>query len=237
MKGSQFRWLNEQLYTTSGDKAMDMFTEDPSLFNAYHEGFRSQVEEWPENPVDSIIRILQGDAYRNAVIADMGCGDAKLAHTLMRQNGGKQGKNGKNSTNSNSNGSTHTVHSFDLVSVDPLVTACDVAHVPLANHTCDVVVFSLALMGTNYVDFLIEARRILKPKGTLIIAEVKSRIPDLALFKKLLTKESFAVKREDTHNKMFVMLIAKKLADTRSKEASDPGDPQKILLPCLYKRR
>ena len=39
----------------------------------------------------------------------------------------------------------------------------------------DVAVFCLALMGTDYPAFLEEARRVLKPSGTLWIAEVRSR--------------------------------------------------------------
>lgn len=37
-------------------------------------------------------------------------------------------------------------------------------------------------MGINYIDFIIEARRILKRGGALIIAEVATRIPDKELF-------------------------------------------------------
>jgi len=40
----------------------------------------------------------------------------------------------------------------------------------------DAVVLCLALMGTNYAEFLREAHRILKMEGTLLVAEVRSRI-------------------------------------------------------------
>jgi ribosomal RNA-processing protein 8 len=53
----------------------------------------------------------------------MGCGDARLAQTVPNK-----------------------THSFDLVSKNPRVTACDVAHVPLENESVDIVVFCLALM-------------------------------------------------------------------------------------------
>jgi Hypothetical methyltransferase len=74
------------------------------------------------------------------VIADFGCGDAKLARSLPNK-----------------------VHSFDLVSVSPEVTACDMSRTPLSKASVDVAVFCLSLMGTNLADYLKEANRVLKP--------------------------------------------------------------------------
>jgi ubiquinone/menaquinone biosynthesis C-methylase UbiE len=50
----------------------------------------------------------------------------------------------------------------------------------------DIGVFSLSLMGTNYVDFLREANRVIKPGGKLFIAEVTSRFADVKQFVKLM---------------------------------------------------
>ena len=36
--------------------------------------------------------------------------------------------------------------------------------VPLDDKVLDVAIYSLSLMGTNYIDFLLEAHRVLKPK-------------------------------------------------------------------------
>ena len=41
------------------------------------------------------------------------------------------------------------VHSFDLVAVNEMVTACDMANVPLQSENIDIAVFCLSLMGTN----------------------------------------------------------------------------------------
>ena len=75
-------------------------------------------------------------------VADMGCGEGKLA--LMVPN---------------------KVHSFDLHSLAPHITACDMARVPLKDASVDCVVYCLSLMGSNYLDFLCEGIRILKPKA------------------------------------------------------------------------
>ena len=40
--------------------------------------------------------------------------------------------------------------------------------VPLKNSSIDVAIYSLSLMGTNYIDFLEEAYRVLKPKYVYI---------------------------------------------------------------------
>ncbi len=77
----------------------------------------------------------------NIIIADFGCGEAKLAQSLNQK-----------------------VHSFDLVALNDLVIQCDMKNVPLNNCSCDLVVFCLSLMGTNLNEFICEAHRVLKSK-------------------------------------------------------------------------
>lgn len=59
LTGSRFRWINEQLYTITSDKALELMKEQPQLFDEYHDGFRSQVTSWPENPVDVFVDQIQ----------------------------------------------------------------------------------------------------------------------------------------------------------------------------------
>ncbi|XVF57985.1 hypothetical protein PTKIN_Ptkin07bG0026300 [Pterospermum kingtungense] len=151
LAGGHFRMINEKLYTCTGKEALDYFKEDPELFDMYHTGYQEQMSHWPELPVNIIIKWLR-DHSPSLVVADLGCGDARLA------------KNVKNK-----------VFSFDLVSNDPSVIACDMSNVPLDSSSVDVAVFCLSLMGINYASYLQEAYRVLKPSGWLLIAEVKSR--------------------------------------------------------------
>ncbi|KAL4722789.1 25S rRNA (adenine645-N1)-methyltransferase [Fusarium chlamydosporum] len=181
---ARFRHLNETLYTRPSEEAFSLFDESPEMFDEYHEGFRRQVKVWPENPVDSFLKDIrargkarqQGKGRPGApptplsktplprtqqecTIADLGCGDARLAEALQ-----KDGK--KLRVN---------VKSYDLQSPSPLVTKADIANLPLPDGSVNVAVFCLALMGTNWVDFIEEAYRILHWKGELWVAEIKSR--------------------------------------------------------------
>ena len=59
LEGGQFRWINEKLYTSESEEALKMFSKEPKLFEIYHKGFESQVQHWPENPVDLMIRYIK----------------------------------------------------------------------------------------------------------------------------------------------------------------------------------
>ncbi|KAJ8331622.1 25S rRNA (adenine645-N1)-methyltransferase, variant 2 [Batrachochytrium dendrobatidis] len=185
LAGAKFRWINEKLYTTSSKEAVKLFKNEPELFGIYHAGFSSQVKDWPVNPIDIFIDDLRGKPPFT-LVADMGCGEAKVAAELGRM---------------------IRVESFDLVAANEYITACDIAHVPLAPKTCDVVIFCLSLMGTNFVDFLKEAYRILKFGGNLKIAEVVSRINNLDQFIKGVCGMGFTLESKDSSNKICLIQV------------------------------
>ncbi|KAG5929296.1 hypothetical protein E4U42_006362 [Claviceps africana] len=181
---ARFRHLNETLYTKPSAEAFDLFQESPEMFDEYHDGFRRQVKVWPENPVDSFLGDIRSRAKARpplkgrpgpspsqrskmalprtagtCTIADLGCGDARLAASLQKESS-----------------KLHLdIKSFDLQSPSPLVTKADIANLPLEDGSVNVAIFCLALMGTNWIDFIEEAYRILHWKGELWIAEIKSR--------------------------------------------------------------
>jgi len=124
----------------------------------------------------------------NVVIADFGCGDAKLAKEILSsistdseeteidKDIKSKSKKLQKEKNKGEEDKHVKVHSFDLVSGgNPLITPCDMTNVPLKENTVDVAVFSLALMGINVADFIREAHRVLRSDGILKIAEVRSR--------------------------------------------------------------
>ncbi|XP_077226656.1 S-adenosyl-L-methionine-dependent methyltransferases superfamily protein isoform X2 [Tasmannia lanceolata] len=215
LRGGHFRMINEKLYTCSGSEALNLFKEDPALFNVYHTGYQEQMSHWPEQPVNIIIKWLKGRSP-SLTVADFGCGDAPLARNVKNK-----------------------VFSIDLVSNDPSIIACDMSNTPLDSSSVDVAVFCLSLMGTNFPKYLQEAHRVLKPSGWLLIAEIRSRFDrnnggaDPEKFSNAVQRLGFASISKDFSNKMFVLFYFKKKAETSREE--DIEWPE--LKPCLYKRR
>ncbi|KAF8242976.1 hypothetical protein K440DRAFT_89776 [Wilcoxina mikolae CBS 423.85] len=185
LTSARFRHINETLYTTPSTASLELFTAQPEMYTEYHLGFRQQVSVWPSNPVDTFISSLRSRSqikfskgYSRALnsaavlplprdrdsgictVADLGCGDAKIAATFNHGKGQKE---------------KIKVLSFDLQASTPDVTVADIAHLPLEKESVDVVIFCLALMGTNFLEFVEEAHRILKWRGELWVAEIKSR--------------------------------------------------------------
>jgi len=250
LAGARFRDINEQLYTRDSAHAVALFGAQPELFHAYHEGFRlqalrrvrdasntprrrlktpppperclthtpplslgRQAAGWPLRPVDAILGWLRGKPAA-WVVADVGCGDAEIAARAPQK-----------------------VLSFDLVASQPHVTACDAAALPVRDSSVHAAVYCLALMGSNYVQFLREARRILRPRGHLRIAEVKSRFGDteewLAMMRDAL---GFQLVDRDDSNSHFVLFGFRK-GEIKGEGAAPAAPPAVPLKPCLYKRR
>ncbi|XP_003384920.1 PREDICTED: ribosomal RNA-processing protein 8-like [Amphimedon queenslandica] len=209
MSGARFRWINEKLYTCTSTDAVKLFSEDPHLFTLYHQGFREQVHQWPLNPLENLIEYVRG-LPPQTIIADFGCGEAKLAQSVP-----------------------HTVHSFDFVAVNEYVTPCDMSNVPLDDSSVDVGVFCLSLMGTNLVDYFIEARRVLRLKGTLKVYEIQSRLSSIDSFVSQVESIGFKLTGKKCLNKLFIDLEFK----LRKKSVPCSSCKDITLKPCLYKRR
>lgn len=233
LSGSRFRWINEQLYTIDSESALKLIKDQPGLFDEYHQGFRSQVQSWPQNPVDVFVDQIKQRCRKpvnapgglpglypgkEVVIADMGCGEAQLSLEVEKflQSGNKSKKSKKNDKghkNHNQRTPNIIVHSFDLKKVNDRITVADIKNVPLPDNSCTIVIFCLALMGTNFLDFIDEAYRILAPRGELWIAEIKSRFTENEKklqrveigeeFIEAIKMNGFFHKNTDNTNKMF----------------------------------
>lgn len=211
LQGSRFRWLNETLYSISGGEAKTLFEKDPTLAQAYHEGFRAQAKKWPRNPLDDVIKWLKG-VPATAVIGDFGCGEARLALELKGRK----------------------VHSFDLVEVNERVTPCNLAAVPLPDGVLDIAVFCLALMGTDWPAFLAEAHRCLRSQGILHIVEVESRFADVGALVRRVEAIGFHQVHVKLGNFFAEMRFAKSGVQKRKRGHSEGAD---LLSGCIYRRR
>ena len=264
LQGGRFRWINEMLYTETGAQALEQFAADRSLFDAYHTGYATQVAKWPEDPLDRVIALVrtlapsrknkrkkrnkrrkdededdeneeedhekeeeeeeeeeEGKKKKVVRVADMGCGVARLAETLAHD-------------------ARFVVHSYDLVAANARVEACNIAQVPLADGAVDVAVFCLSLMGTDYVQFLVEGRRVLRPGGLLVVAETKSRIPSVGRFVRGVEALGFTKVDADESNTMFVLFRFTRAATARSTVPEREIRYAERLIdlqPCIYKRR
>lgn len=231
---ARFRHLNETLYTRPSEEAFELFSDSPEMFSEYHEGFRRQVKVWPENPVDSFLHDIRTRAAIRApdrkrggappsrplrsthlprttgtcTIADLGCGDARLAESLQQDRAKLR----------------LDVKSFDLQSPSSLVTKADIANLPLPDESVNVAIFCLALMGTNWLDFIEEAHRILHWRGELWVAEIKSRFAPQRKGKVVThsvghrKKGKGAGPSDDADNRQDDLLVEVDGADDRRKE-------------------
>ncbi|XP_061575637.1 ribosomal RNA-processing protein 8 [Cololabis saira] len=209
LESARFRYINEVLYTTTSGEARRMFQQDPQAFRIYHKGYTAQVQRWPANPVDVIISYIQKKPP-SLVVADFGCGDCKIARSVKNK-----------------------VHCFDLAATCELVTVCDMSRVPVRDHSVDIAVFCLSLMGTNLPDFIAEANRVLKTGGILKIAEVASRFDNVRNFMTGLASLGFKMMYKDTENTHFYSFEFTKTGNV-------PKNVKRVQLelkPCVYKKR
>ncbi|KZT33472.1 hypothetical protein SISSUDRAFT_992989 [Sistotremastrum suecicum HHB10207 ss-3] len=235
LKGAQFRFINETLYTSESTTALNMIKEDPKMFEEaeskqYHKGFRSQCKSWPVNPVSHYITALSSYP-KTKIIADLGCGDGALARTLSPQG--------------------FSVLSYDLLSDGVYITEADICtKLPLPGkdvdnsaerigQVVDICVCSLSLMSVNWVGCIREARRVLKDGGELKIAEVTSRFVDVDAFIALIARIGFKLVYKGAGNTHFMLFEFRKISRNPISEEEWTSLMEKgsMLKPCEYKRR
>ncbi|GAA6021830.1 hypothetical protein JCM11491_001536 [Sporobolomyces phaffii] len=253
LAGGKFRMLNETLYTTSGQDAWNLMKEE-GAFDDYHSGFRSQASNWPVNPLSVISNSLLSSLPVNALVADFGCGDAGLARTLSPPASSSSSQSGpslklKLAQPKLVAQKALKVVSFDLVSQNPYVIEAECSSVPLPGsasssegQVVDAVVCCLSLMGTDWINMIREARRVLKTDGKLLIAEVSSRFDKVDEFVKLVESVGFESSGKDDSNSHFVLFDFVKTATSAelvndAKKSENTRKAAALLRPCIYKKR
>ncbi|XP_014247245.1 ribosomal RNA-processing protein 8 [Cimex lectularius] len=214
LSAAKFRFINQQLYEAEHRKSNDVFNDGGESFKDYHAGFRHQVKHWPINPIDVIIRSIKKlKDLDKMVIADFGCGEAKLASELP----------------------TAKVFSLDLVALNDKVIECDMSSTNLYSSSIDIAVYCLSLMGKELSPYIKEANRVLKIGGLLKIAEVESRFDKIEEFILLMKKYGFDLISKDLSHNLFYFLNFKKISDISKSQKKKLPCIQ--LAPCMYKKR
>lgn len=145
-----FSELNKNWSISNSKTIYERLKRDKSEWEYYHTLYREKRKDWSEIPYLEISKKIKDRV--DWVVADLGCGENLLSKEIP-----------------------NTIYSFDYIAIDDSVIECDISKLPLQSNKVDVSVFSLALMGSNYVDYLREGSRILKPYGTMFIAEPKKK--------------------------------------------------------------
>ena len=186
---SDFSRLNQQINSENSQTTHQRLQKDPEEWIEYHRTYREARKNWKVIPYEKMVdRIIE--ISPRLKVGDFGCGEAKIMEILGEDR----------------------VFSCDHVAINDKVTACDMKSVPLLGGSLDVVIFSLSLMGKNWVDYIIEARRCLWRKGTLLIAETTNALTDGRLdnLRNVLLDHGFEMVKEEQQD-VFTFIEAKKI--------------------------
>lgn len=141
--------IHRKANTSTSEHMHNWFINNPNEWKEYHKQREISKSKWDEDPVDVIAKEIN-ERNDNNIIADMGCGLAKLS-TLIKE--------------------PNKVISIDHYSENPNVIQCDMKRTPINDNETDITVFCLSLWGTNYLDYIKEAYRITAKRGFMYIVE------------------------------------------------------------------
>lgn len=149
---------------------------------------------------------------------DLGCGEAEFHERLKTKEGFRIFSD---------------VVSVDLVPNKEFVRVCDIADLPFKDEEFGCAVLCLALMGTNFGQFIQETSRVVKIGGHILIAEVSSRFTNENKFLENSKKTGLDLVLKRDLSSYFKFFVFKK-RETVSKLEVDWGG---VLKACVYKKR
>ena len=140
------------------DTLHEKFKADPQLWRDYHAIRNQNLASFDPASIPSniIIRNLENDYMnlkRTKKVADMGCGQAPIAHYFRNKTDKHQ---------------RFDFYNYDHQSGgDPIISETDISSLPLEDETIEIAIMSLALWGTseNCTRYIKEAYRILEKGG------------------------------------------------------------------------
>lgn len=218
MSSSLLRLVDEKLYTSDSSNIL-LGKEE---FLSYHEAYSKVSESWPSKPIEFLVKFIKKRLFpkrpaHKFKFADVGCGKDPLLKMKLP--------------------SVARVQSFDLVSTHKDIVEANMDKLPLEDESVHCAVYSLSLMAKNLGGILVEAKRILKLNGSLLIVEVTSRFEGRE--KKFVGRlEKLGFKKQSMTtlkpNAYFTFFHFSKLDN----QMSYPSSSLNIeLKPCVYKAR
>jgi len=187
---SDFSKLNQQLNSENSQTTHFRMQRNPEEWIEYHRLYREARKGWKIIPYERMIERIEQISPRFKV-GDFGCGEAKIMEVL----------------------GSDRVYSCDHVAINEKVTACDMRSVPLPDGSLDVIVFSLSLMGKNWIEYISEARRCLWNEGVLLIAETTNALTEgrLSDLRQVLRTHGFNILKQEERD-VFTFIEARKEA-------------------------
>ena len=132
-------------------------------------------KDWEVVPFLEVIKRIKQLSPR-LMVGDFGCGEAQIMEEF-----------GEN-----------RVYSFDHVAVNNKVKACDMKSTGLPDEAIDIAVFSLSLMGRNWENYILEAKRCLATGGYLLVADTTKSIDKrLSKIREVIKKQGFEIYSEE----------------------------------------
>ena len=186
VRHGDFGAVNRRWNTSRSRTTHQRLQLDPSEWYLYHTLYRESRKNWPEQPFEQLAERIR--VRPDWVVGDFGCGECLLEHALVNR-----------------------VIGIDYVAANDRVKVCDMVSTPLDDASLDVVVFSLSLIGVNWIDYLKEAHRTLRPYGHLFIAEPHGRwLNKIQVLKQAVETTGFQLVGDVEQRYNFVYLTAVK---------------------------
>jgi hypothetical protein len=155
---SKYQELTKKMSTQKSQNTQKMFNDAPDLWEEYHaardQSFRG-YDKQEEIPVNKIISYLETKIKYRLKILDLGCG-RNLIKQYFKLN------------------TIFNITGYDYVENNGS-KVCDISHLDEETDQIDICVYSQSLMGSNWKDYLIEGKRVLRYNGEMIISESVER--------------------------------------------------------------
>jgi len=159
---SEYQEITKKMSVQNSKNTNEMFKGNVKLWHQYHDNRDISFKGYDnqnEIPINKIMDYLKTKENKKLNILDLGCG-----RNLIKQYFEKNKK--------------FEITGYDHVSFNGSIE-CDISELPNDDETVDVCIFSQSLMGSNWKEYIVEAIRVLRYNGELIISESVERYDNI----------------------------------------------------------